>query len=74
VSEAKAEGGTVVVSARVPAETAAELAQLAHDGDRSVSREVARAVRRHVEHEQLTLAQEPPAEPGYDSSRAEIPY
>jgi hypothetical protein len=48
-TEAKADGGTVVVSARVPVETASELARLAREGDRSVSREVGRVLRRYVQ-------------------------
>jgi hypothetical protein len=40
----------VQVGARVEPELAAAVAQLADDGDRSVSREIRRALRYHVQH------------------------
>jgi hypothetical protein len=46
--ETKAGEASVVVSTRVPVEIATELGRLAAEGDRSVSREAARAIREHI--------------------------
>jgi Ribbon-helix-helix protein, copG family len=58
----------VTVSARVPPALAREIARLADAGDRSRSREVARAIRTYVEHERSGGV--PPPSPGSPSSTA----
>jgi predicted transcriptional regulator len=42
-------GPLLQVGARVPRELAAAIAHLADEGDRSVSREIRRAIQKHVE-------------------------
>jgi hypothetical protein len=53
----------VVIGSRVSVELAQEVARLADAGDRTVSREVAAAIRNHVESERSAGAFSPPSPP-----------
>jgi Ribbon-helix-helix protein, copG family len=52
----------VQVGARIPAELAAEVARLADQGDRSISREIRRALQRHVGSAERRAPDSPAAE------------
>ena len=54
----------VPVSAKIPAEVAAELEGLAAEGDRSVSRQIRRAVEDHIESSGSRLVRSSPVEAG----------